>query len=208
MLENFENILKFFDENSIKKLNVLLFLENLLLKIVIGNNIIFLQQFFSVSGGFHPFPPGYAHAIRKGIPCHKTNFKKFQAFQDILDVNFHVSLKMLKFSIYILKYMIGSIFKFRIFGRQNKFPHTLKVTFTIANFPIIASCLRKLSANCRKFRGNCDANIVGMVGPVGWVKWCGSKRKMYYVPGPPRSRPQSVSPEPKSLLRPYLGVSY
>ena len=51
--QNFEN----FDENSIEKLHVLIFiLENLLLKIVFENTI-FLQQFFRFGGGGFPLPP-------------------------------------------------------------------------------------------------------------------------------------------------------
>ena len=50
--ENFENILKIFDENSISKLKFYLFLGKFVAKNRnLGNNIIFLQQFFPVRGG-------------------------------------------------------------------------------------------------------------------------------------------------------------
>ena len=58
LLGNFEKILKFFDENSLEKLNFLFlfFTKNR----AFGNNTIFLQQFFRFRGGggnFPPFPP-------------------------------------------------------------------------------------------------------------------------------------------------------
>ena len=60
LLGNFEKILKFFDENSIEKLNFLFFIffENLLLKIELSEiTPFFYDNFFSVSaGGFPPFP--------------------------------------------------------------------------------------------------------------------------------------------------------
>ena len=73
LLENFEKSLKFFDDNSIEKMNFLLFLENLLLKRAFGNNTIF-TAIFSVSGvGISPFPPGYAPVlIRKTMTEEKT----------------------------------------------------------------------------------------------------------------------------------------
>ena len=49
-------ILKVFDENSIEKWNVYFILENVTKNRAFGKNNIFQQQFFSVSGGFHPFP--------------------------------------------------------------------------------------------------------------------------------------------------------
>ena len=61
LLGNFEKILKFFDENSLEKLNFLFFI--FFRKIVnknraLGNNTIFLQQFFRFREGgiFPPFP--------------------------------------------------------------------------------------------------------------------------------------------------------
>ena len=60
---NFEKTLKLFDENSIVKLNLYLFFGKFVAKNRnFGNNIIFLQQFFSGSGGFKPPtpPPAYA----------------------------------------------------------------------------------------------------------------------------------------------------
>ena len=65
LLGNFEKILKFFDENSIEKVNFLIFYFNYLFfrKFVtknraFGNNIIFLHQFsFGFEeGGFPAFP--------------------------------------------------------------------------------------------------------------------------------------------------------
>ena len=58
-------ILKIFDENSIENLNFyfIFILENLLLKIVFGNNTIFNNIFFGWGGGFSPFP----HWLR---PCY------------------------------------------------------------------------------------------------------------------------------------------
>ena len=62
LLGNFEKILKFFDENSIEKLNFLFFNFYFFRKFVtknraFGNNTIFLQQFFRFRGGdFPPFP--------------------------------------------------------------------------------------------------------------------------------------------------------
>ena len=54
----FQKILKFFDENSMEKLNFYLFLGKFVAKNRnFGNNIIFLQQFFSGSGwGSNPPP--------------------------------------------------------------------------------------------------------------------------------------------------------
>ena len=67
---NFDKILKFFDENSIEKLNFFIFYFSFFFffrKFVtknraFGNNTIFLQQNFQFRGGgdFPPFPPGYA----------------------------------------------------------------------------------------------------------------------------------------------------
>ena len=64
LLGNFEKTLKFSDENSLEKLNFLFFLFFLFfLKFVtknraLGNNTIFLQQFFRFrgEGNFPPFP--------------------------------------------------------------------------------------------------------------------------------------------------------
>ena len=69
LLGNFEKILNFFDENSIEKLNFyFLFLFNFIFRKFVTknrafeNNTIFLQQFFSISGGGERsvFPPGGA----------------------------------------------------------------------------------------------------------------------------------------------------
>ena len=71
LLWNFEKILKFFDENSIEKLNFLFFFififyfcfENLLLKIELSEiTPFFYNNLFGFGGGeFPPFPPpGYA----------------------------------------------------------------------------------------------------------------------------------------------------
>ena len=72
LLGNFEKILKFFDENSLEKLNFLFFnfyflffSENLLLKIELSEiTPFFYNNFFGFWGGgnFPPFPPGYALA--------------------------------------------------------------------------------------------------------------------------------------------------
>ena len=73
LFENLQKILKMFDENAIEKLNfdfiLFYFIFNFIFRKFVtknrafGNNTIFLQQFFSVSGGFPPFPPGYAFAL-------------------------------------------------------------------------------------------------------------------------------------------------
>ena len=56
-----EKILKISDENSMEKLNFYLFLGNFVAKNrTFGNNIIFLQQFFPVRGGWTP-PPCVRH---------------------------------------------------------------------------------------------------------------------------------------------------
>ena len=71
LLGNFEKILKFFDENSIEKLNFFIFYFYFIFfskicyqKLNFRNNTIFLQQFFRFrgGGGFPPpfLPPGYA----------------------------------------------------------------------------------------------------------------------------------------------------
>ena len=68
LLGNFEKILKFFDENSIEKLNFLFFFifffENLLLKIELSEitPFFYINFFgFGVGGGISPLPPpGYA----------------------------------------------------------------------------------------------------------------------------------------------------
>ena len=67
LLGNFEKILKFFDENSLEKLNFLIFsiyfFENLLLKIEPSEiTPVFYNNFFGFGGGgnFPPSPPGYA----------------------------------------------------------------------------------------------------------------------------------------------------
>ena len=71
LLGNFEKILKFFDENSLEKLNFLFLFFIFFLKFVtknrtFGNNTIFLQQFFRFrGGGISPLsPPGYALALK------------------------------------------------------------------------------------------------------------------------------------------------
>ena len=51
LLGNFEKILKLFDKNSLEKLNFYLFLEKLSKNRDLGNNIIFLQQFFQFRRG-------------------------------------------------------------------------------------------------------------------------------------------------------------
>ena len=56
LLGNFEKILKFFDENSLEKLNFLflffIFFENLLLKIELsGITLFFYNNFFGFGGG-------------------------------------------------------------------------------------------------------------------------------------------------------------
>ena len=75
LLRNFEQIVKFIDENSIEKLNFLfffIFIFYFFRKFVtknraLGNNTIFLQQFFRFRGGgdFPPSPPGYALVHRR-----------------------------------------------------------------------------------------------------------------------------------------------
>ena len=70
LLRNFEKILEIFDDNSIEKLNFYLFLGKVVAKNrALGNNIIFLQQFFPVRGGVQtPLPPpAYATDIHKGL---------------------------------------------------------------------------------------------------------------------------------------------
>ena len=65
LLGNFEKILKFFDENSLEKLNFLYFFENLLLKIELSEiTTFFYNNFFGFGGrDFPPSPPGYALGI-------------------------------------------------------------------------------------------------------------------------------------------------
>ena len=69
LLGNFEKILKFFDENSIEKLNLFIFIflffswKFVTKNIAFVNNTIFLQQFFSVSGGGE-FPPSPLASVR------------------------------------------------------------------------------------------------------------------------------------------------
>ena len=68
-LGNFEKILKIFDENSIENCIFIYFLGNFVAKNRnFGNNIIFLQQFFSDSGGGvePPLPPCVGHWPRPG----------------------------------------------------------------------------------------------------------------------------------------------
>ena len=69
LLGNFDKILKFFDKNSLEKLNFLFFIffENLLLKIELSEiTPFFYNNFFGFfwgrGGGISPFPPGYALA--------------------------------------------------------------------------------------------------------------------------------------------------
>ena len=58
LLGNFEKILENFDENSIEKLNFYFYFGKFVTKNrAFGNNTIFLQQFFPVSGGFPLFFP-------------------------------------------------------------------------------------------------------------------------------------------------------
>ena len=62
---NFAKISKIFDENSMEKLNFYLFMGKFVAKNRnFGSNIIFIQPFFSGSGGgsFPPNPPAYATA--------------------------------------------------------------------------------------------------------------------------------------------------
>ena len=74
LLGNFEKILKFFDENSLEKLNFLFlfFFENLLLKIELSEiTPFFYNNFFGFVGGgdFPPFPhPGYALGVGDKVP--------------------------------------------------------------------------------------------------------------------------------------------
>ena len=59
LLGNFEKILKFFDENSMEKLNFyfIFILENLLLKIEPSEiTPFFYNDFFLFRGDFHPSP--------------------------------------------------------------------------------------------------------------------------------------------------------
>ena len=64
---NSEKMLKIFDENSMEKLNFYLFLGKFVGKYRnIGNNIIFLQQFFPVRGGLNP--PNPHPCVRHCLP--------------------------------------------------------------------------------------------------------------------------------------------
>ena len=68
LLGNFEKILKFFDENSIEKLNFLfllfIFFENLLLKIELSEiTPFFYNTFFGFGGGEFPLPPFFEIAV-------------------------------------------------------------------------------------------------------------------------------------------------
>ena len=82
LLGNFEKILKFFDENSIEKLNFLFFyfFENLLLKIELSEiTPFFYNNFFGFGGDFPPSPPGYALG------------KSYIFFRD-LSIEFHLKI--------------------------------------------------------------------------------------------------------------------
>ena len=61
-------ILKIFDENSISKLKFYLFLGKFVAKNRnLGNNIIFLQQFFPLGGGGEGGLPPLAPCVRHGV---------------------------------------------------------------------------------------------------------------------------------------------
>ena len=66
LLGIFEKTLKFFDKNSLEKLNFYLFLEKLLLKLEHSEITSFFYNIFSISGGggtFPVFPPAGATGI-------------------------------------------------------------------------------------------------------------------------------------------------
>ena len=96
LLGNFENIVKVFDENSIEKLNFLIFIYFCFGKFVtknraFGNNIIFLQQFFRFRGGgnFPPFPLATLTVsihFLSGQPDSRTNLKGF--IEALLKINY------------------------------------------------------------------------------------------------------------------------
>ena len=65
LLGNFEKIMKFFDENSIEKLNFYFTLGNLLLKIEPSEMTPFFYNNFFGFRGFPPFNPGYALACNQ-----------------------------------------------------------------------------------------------------------------------------------------------
>ena len=74
LLGNFEKIVKIFDENSIEKLNFIIFIGNMLLKIEPSE----ITQFFynNVSawgGGFPPTPPKSAYDIGRSA-CWEIDF--------------------------------------------------------------------------------------------------------------------------------------
>ena len=110
LLRNFEKILKFFDENSIEKLNFLFFFififyffENLLLKIELSEiSPFFYNNFFGFGGG-SPFPPGYALAFNRKIPQifihHKWNLLElfFIIYSIILQKNMFSFFTNLKY---------------------------------------------------------------------------------------------------------------
>ena len=67
---NFEKFLKIFDKKFIRKMECLrIFGKVIAKKRAFGNNIIFLQQFFSISevGTFPVIPPGCAYAFKLKI---------------------------------------------------------------------------------------------------------------------------------------------
>ena len=73
LLGNFENMLKFFDENSLEKLNfyfTFYFGKFFTKNRAFGNNTIFLQQFFRFRGGdFPPFPSWLRPCSAEDIPA-------------------------------------------------------------------------------------------------------------------------------------------
>ena len=73
LLENFDKTLEIFAENSIEKLNFYIFLGKVVAtNRAFGNNIIFLQQFFSGSrGGLNPQPPCVRHCWAPNIGYHQ-----------------------------------------------------------------------------------------------------------------------------------------
>ena len=78
LLGNFENILKFFDENSIEKFNFyfIFIFENLWLKIEPSEITPFLQQFFRFPEGGFPPPLTLASPLPKGEGFLMKKFEK------------------------------------------------------------------------------------------------------------------------------------
>ena len=108
---NFEKKLEIFDENSIEKLNFYLFLCKPVAKNrVFGNNIIFLQHFFSGSGaGFEPpLSPCVPHCC-KGFLRSGERFSKICKFWAIYIISELTILGVLLLTLLLLLLLLEDI---------------------------------------------------------------------------------------------------